>query len=130
MHQTLEFNTRSKITTFLHLLVFSSVIHNFFDVVCICLGSMFGTFVILPVSGMLIDAYGWESVFYFSGLSTLVWGVLWLTIVKDDPRQHPWISEAELKQILGDENYNRHSKTVARMNGNGKIVIQRHRGVC
>ena len=73
---------------------------------------MFGTFVILPVSGLLIASYGWESVFYFSGLSTMIWGILWLTLVHDDPRNHPWVSDEELRHILGPNKYAQHKANV------------------
>ncbi|XP_077688611.1 voltage-gated purine nucleotide uniporter SLC17A9 [Eretmochelys imbricata] len=36
-------------------------------------GSQFGTLVIGGAGSLLLDWYGWESVFYFSGLLTLLW---------------------------------------------------------
>ncbi|NXJ11396.1 S17A9 protein, partial [Odontophorus gujanensis] len=36
-------------------------------------GSQFGTLVIGAAGSLLLDWYGWESVFYFSGLLTLLW---------------------------------------------------------
>jgi hypothetical protein len=81
---------------------------------------MFGTFVILPASGQLIAAFGWESVFYFSGLSTMIWGILWITLVRDDPRTHPWVSDAELQHILGPTQYARHQSSKIRLLGEGE----------
>ncbi|XP_030067815.1 voltage-gated purine nucleotide uniporter SLC17A9 [Microcaecilia unicolor] len=40
-------------------------------------GSQFGTLVIGGVGSLLLDWYGWESVFYFAGLCTLFW-VYWM----------------------------------------------------
>ncbi|XP_043836985.1 solute carrier family 17 member 9 isoform X2 [Dromiciops gliroides] len=36
-------------------------------------GSQFGTLVIGGAGSLLLDWYGWQSVFYFSGLLTLIW---------------------------------------------------------
>ncbi|NWW29791.1 S17A9 protein, partial [Pycnonotus jocosus] len=36
-------------------------------------GSQFGTLLIGGAGSLLLDWYGWESVFYFSGLLTLLW---------------------------------------------------------
>ncbi|XP_029468172.1 solute carrier family 17 member 9 isoform X2 [Rhinatrema bivittatum] len=40
-------------------------------------GSQFGTLLIGGVGSLLLDWYGWESVFYFAGLFTLFW-VYWM----------------------------------------------------
>jgi MFS family permease len=68
---------------------------------------MFGVFVVTPTAGWLIDAYGWELVFYFFGITSIVWGVLWELVVFDSPDNHPRITERErefIKTSLGNHN--------------------------
>lgn len=53
----------------------------------------------------LISWYGWEAVFYFTGIVGVLWFVAWWLLVFDTPRKHPRISEIEMIYIekkLGD----------------------------
>lgn len=53
-------------------------------------GSSVGTCLIFPIGGLLAGtAGGWQSVFYFTGASGLLWCVLWYFLVFDSPAQHP-----------------------------------------
>ncbi len=56
---------------------------------------MVGTVTVFPTSGLLIEAFGWESVFYFFGVLTILWLVAWWYLVYDGPDHHPRISQAE-----------------------------------
>ncbi|XP_008192799.2 sialin-like isoform X1 [Tribolium castaneum] len=54
-----------------------------------------GAGIAFQVSGFLISALGWKSVFYvFGGVSTL-WSLLWFGLIYDSPQQHPRISPEE-----------------------------------
>ncbi|XP_023326905.1 putative inorganic phosphate cotransporter [Eurytemora carolleeae] len=63
-------------------------------------GSSFGTVVSLPISGLLCDYVGWESVFYVFGVLGVVWFVGWIFLAYDSPEVHPRISEQEKIYIM------------------------------
>uniref|UniRef100_A0A1L8DE91 Sialin n=2 Tax=Nyssomyia neivai TaxID=330878 RepID=A0A1L8DE91_9DIPT len=68
-------------------------------------GSYAGTVVAMPLSGVLAQYWGWESVFYVSGAIGCIWCLAWLLIVKASPAQDPYISEEEKQYIqssIGD----------------------------
>ena len=46
-----------------------------------------GTVISLPISGILCETLGWESVFYIFGACGLVWFVLWSFLVYDSPEK-------------------------------------------
>ncbi|XP_055508595.1 solute carrier family 17 member 9b [Leucoraja erinacea] len=49
----------------------------------VCTGSQVGTLLLGAVGSVLLHRYGWESVFYFSGLPSLLWGVcMWKYFLK------------------------------------------------
>ena len=64
------------------------------------LGSQIGTVVGLPLTGLLIDTLGWESVFYVQGCIPFVWAIFWSFLVYESPEVHPRISEKEREYIL------------------------------
>ena len=55
----------------------------------------------MPLSGLIIDAYGWEWVFYIFGTLGLAWTAAWWILVFDSPQQHPRISPEERAKIVG-----------------------------
>lgn len=61
--------------------------------------STLGAAITLPVSGLLISAWGWESVFYITGLVGVAWSILWFNLVFETPAQHPRISDYEKHYI-------------------------------
>ncbi len=65
-------------------------------------GSTFGTIVSLPLSGLLCDAVGWESVFYIFGSLGVVWFFFWVGLVHNTPSEHPTITAAERRHIEGE----------------------------
>jgi MFS family permease len=67
----------------------------------LCIGSQAGTVLTLPIAGLIIDAFGWEWVFYVFGASGLLWTVAWWFLVFDSPQQHPRISPEEKATIVG-----------------------------
>ncbi|KAJ9573906.1 hypothetical protein L9F63_008705 [Diploptera punctata] len=62
-------------------------------------GSHVGTVISLPMSGLLANYFGWESIFYVFGAVVAIWLVLWLWIVKSRPEDDPKITPEELKYI-------------------------------
>ena len=66
-------------------------------------GTQFGTILTLSLSGILAEAWGWQSIFYvFGSLSCLI-SILWVTCVHEAPSRHPRISEEE-KALIYDGN--------------------------
>ena len=53
-------------------------------------GCSFGTCILFPVAGLLMNAFGWPSVFYFTGLISIIWCFLWIVLAYDSPAVHPW----------------------------------------
>ncbi|XP_001947560.2 putative inorganic phosphate cotransporter [Acyrthosiphon pisum] len=66
------------------------------------IGNIFSNF----LSGFIIQYTpgGWPNVFYFFGITSLIWFVLWCVLVYNDPKSHPFISDTEreyLKKSIG-----------------------------
>lgn len=61
-----------------------------------CLASSaIGVALTYHLSGFLIAAYGWQSVFYLAGGATFLWSMAWFYLIYDSPQQHPRISVHE-----------------------------------
>lgn len=58
-------------------------------------GSMIGTVISLPLTGIICDTLGWEAAFYIFGTFGIVWCFFWAFFVSDTPHKHPFISQAE-----------------------------------
>ena len=56
------------------------------------LGAQFGAMIGMSL-GVLANYLGWESIFYTLGAAILVWFVLWVFLVYNDPEEHPRIQE-------------------------------------
>nr|XP_039254795.1 sialin-like [Styela clava] len=63
-------------------------------------GSSFGTFVTLPIAGVIADNVGWEAVFYLTGAGAMLWSLVWLAFFYSTPETHPRTSEQEKKYIV------------------------------
>ncbi len=48
-------------------------------------GSMMGTVISLPLTGLICDYWGWEAAFYSFGSLGLIWFVFWAWLVYDTP---------------------------------------------
>jgi ACS family sodium-dependent inorganic phosphate cotransporter len=62
-------------------------------------GTALGTIIALLASPPIIIAFGWESVFYISGLVGLLWLALWWWKATDWPENSPGVSAAEMAEI-------------------------------
>lgn len=63
-------------------------------------GNYAGTVVSMPLSGILANSLGWESIFYIFGAIGIIWFVAWTIIVKKSPQEDPFISEEEKTYIV------------------------------
>jgi ACS family sodium-dependent inorganic phosphate cotransporter len=62
-------------------------------------GTALGTIIALLASPPIIIAFGWEAVFYVSGLIGLLWLAMWWWKAADWPERSPGVSAAELAEI-------------------------------
>ncbi|CAG2164950.1 unnamed protein product [Oppiella nova] len=66
------------------------------------IGGNIGTIATSSLSGYLSENGfdgGWPSVFYVSAMIAMVWMILWILLVKSEPKDHPWVSHHELHYI-------------------------------
>lgn len=64
-------------------------------------GIPLGTLFALTTTGIIIEKWGWESVFYLFGGLGLLFAVVWKSRIYNNPESHPRISKDELK-LLSD----------------------------
>jgi len=60
------------------------------------------------VTGYLIKAFGWQMTFVLEGIPSVVWGFVWLFVIRDHPHQALWMSPnscAVLKDQLDREQW-------------------------
>ena len=62
-------------------------------------GAQAGTVISMPLSGVLADDVGWESVFYVFGGFGVIWFIFWAFLTFDSPSSHPSISKEEKDYI-------------------------------
>jgi sugar phosphate permease len=65
--------------------------------------AMVGIGLTYPLFAWLIDAVGWRSSFLLTGTITAALSAGWTWYGRNDPREHPAVSLAELKQIRSNE---------------------------
>ncbi|KAM9315934.1 sialin [Gastrophryne carolinensis] len=63
-------------------------------------GAQLGTVVSLPLSGLICYYLDWVYVFYIFGSLGVLWFIMWLCFVSDDPQSHRTISDTEREYIL------------------------------
>lgn len=64
-------------------------------------GIPLGTVVALVITPLIVQAYGWEMVFYSYGLLGVLWFVFWQS-TSSEPSTHPHISPEELAHIQAE----------------------------
>lgn len=84
---------------------------------CHFLASTLGAAITLPICGVLIAEWGWESVFYITGIVGIMWSVMWFNLVFETPADHPRISEFERHYI---------ESQIAKQSSSGTKVIIRY----
>ena len=60
------------------------------------------------VTGYLIKAVGWQMAFVLEGVPSVIWGFVWLFVIRDKPQDAPWMSVescAHLSQELEREQW-------------------------
>ena len=50
-------------------------------------------------TGYLIHAVGWQMTFVIEGIPSILWGFLWLLIIRDKPSEASWMSEDTCTQL-------------------------------
>ncbi|KAF5302591.1 hypothetical protein FQA39_LY10209 [Lamprigera yunnana] len=63
-------------------------------------GGTLGTVVTWPLSGSIIEQWGWKWAFCVQGCLALVFCCLWILLISDSPETHKRISEEEKNYIL------------------------------
>lgn len=66
-------------------------------------GAIIGSVLTSMVSGFMCQRYGWPSVFYLSGIVTIIAGLLVATFMREYPEDHAWMTKKELSLIRGDD---------------------------
>jgi MFS family permease len=52
-----------------------------------------------PITGWLLDQYGWQQMLILEGILPLIWLPIWWFGIRDHPREAKWISADEKNQI-------------------------------
>jgi MFS transporter, ACS family, glucarate transporter len=63
-------------------------------------GSRIGSAFALPLVAYMITSIGWRISFFILGMIGILWSVAWYLFFRDNPEDHPHISESEKKLIL------------------------------
>lgn len=63
----------------------------------------FAPAVVPPLCAWIIMAFGWREVFYLFAIPGFISAVLWWWLVKDDPKDSPYCSDAEVNYIKSGE---------------------------
>lgn len=53
----------------------------------------------MPLSGILAETLGWESLFYVFGVVGIFWFIAWVIVVRRNPDQDRYITKEELTYI-------------------------------
>nr|WP_263314689.1 MFS transporter [Mammaliicoccus sp. Marseille-Q6498] len=76
-------------------------------------GSYFGPVIAPIVTIAIMNAFGWQAVFYIFGLVGILLAILWAIIAKDLPEQHKMVNEAEKRYIMETRDIVKTEKTTA-----------------
>jgi predicted MFS family arabinose efflux permease len=71
-------------------------------------GAQLGKIIAMPLTGLILAAFGWKLVFYIFGLSGVILYVTWVFVVNESPQTHPTISDDELRHISESIGSERH----------------------
>ncbi|XP_024877927.1 putative inorganic phosphate cotransporter [Temnothorax curvispinosus] len=73
-------------------------------------GAQLGTVFANLLSGLILHDYSWPAVFYVFGGIGVLWFVTWVLICYNNPDEHPFISEKEVKFLHDRMNEHTHKK--------------------
>jgi hypothetical protein len=71
-----------------YLLFFFFQICVLFDRLCLFAGAFLGTAITMPLTGWIIERWGWPMVFYVFGILGCVWSLLWWLLAASAPEEH------------------------------------------
>ncbi|KAL0099190.1 hypothetical protein PUN28_020042 [Cardiocondyla obscurior] len=73
-------------------------------------GAQLGTVFANSMSGLILHDYSWPVVFYVFGGIGVLWFVVWVLVCFNNPSEHPFISEKEVKFLHERMNEHTHTK--------------------
>ncbi|XP_051157949.1 putative inorganic phosphate cotransporter isoform X5 [Leptopilina boulardi] len=75
-------------------------------------GAQLGTVFATTLSGLILhySTMGWPAVFYVFGAIGILWFLIWIFICYNNPSEHPFISEGELKYLQDRLSAHTHKK--------------------
>ncbi len=56
-----------------------------------------GSAITPPIAAWVMVNWGWQTVFYLSTVAGLIMSLLWWTLSRDGPEQHPWVKSTDRK---------------------------------
>ncbi|OAT86334.1 MFS transporter [Desulfotomaculum copahuensis] len=69
-------------------------------------GMLIGSGLTIPLVAWIVKSFGWQWTFYSFGIVGIIWTIIWLKYVTDNPAEHPGTSQDELNEICQGENLN------------------------
>jgi sugar phosphate permease len=51
------------------------------------------------VSGYLVQVVGWQWMFIFEGIPSIIWAFIWLKLANDHPAEAKWLSQTEAERV-------------------------------
>lgn len=66
-------------------------------------GAAIGGLVAIPAVGFMTVYFSWQMIFVVIGLLGFLWLIPWLILVKNPPKEHPWITDEEREYILSGQ---------------------------
>lgn len=84
--------------------------------------------IMAPITGWLLTITTWRNVFVIEGLLPLIWALVWLIAIDDNPKTAKWISNEEREYIenkISEENANKVVKNegYASAFANGTVIL-------
>lgn len=55
-----------------------------------------------PISGLVLEHFGWQMMFIVEALPGLVWSIVWVLAIYDEPQSAPWLDPEEKARLLSD----------------------------
>lgn len=88
------------------ILIHDTESHCTLTMITLYTGAQIGNILSNFLSGFIMRYIpgGWPNVFYFFGIVSIIWFILWCIFVYNDPNSHPFISDEErayLKKSIG-----------------------------